>query len=212
MMFLKRALAGLAAVLAFAVPVTAATFTPTFDTPSFTGTQFDVESDPAYNTFYAANFGIEVKNSYLYVDARDTLDGVGIANGWVADNFAPNISGRINFLDTTDFAEVDYVSIRSGGSYSAFAAGGALIDSFSTGAGVSQGTYRFEGGIISYITFTGIGGEVGVSGLTYNYDGTTDGVNTDIGNSTVVPLPASGVLLIAGLGGIVAMRRRKPNS
>ncbi|MEL6295914.1 MAG: VPLPA-CTERM sorting domain-containing protein [Pseudomonadota bacterium] len=208
-MSIKIPAAGFALTLAFSLPALSATFTPTFDTPSFPGTQFNVESDPAYNDFYRVNFGIEVLNSYLYIDPRDTLDGIGIANGTTADLGTFGISGRINFLDQTDFVEVDYASIFDGGTYSAYTATGALLDSFTSGTGTNNGSFRLDGGLIAYITFSGQGGAVGVSGLTYNYDGVTDGVNDDIEGTPVVPLPASGIMLLAAIGGMAAARGRQ---
>lgn len=200
-----------------ALPALSATFTPTFDTPSFTGTQFNVNSDPSYNAFYKENFGISVDNAYLYVDSRDTFDGIGIANGFREANYVPGEAGRIDFLDSTDFVDLSYSSVLNGGLYEAFAADGTLLDSLSTGSGTSNGSTRFDGGLISYIQFSGVGGHVGISGLTYNFDGTTDGVNDDLnggGNGNVnvsaVPLPASGVFLIAALSiGAIFKRRSR---
>lgn len=207
--------------LGLALPASSATFSPTFDTPSFTGTQFNVEPDPAYNDFYSDNFGITVSNAYLYVDIRDTFDGIGIANGFLEENNAPDQIGRIDFLDTTDFVDLSYAAIFSGGTYEAYDSSGSLLDSFSTGPGTSVGETTLDGGIISYILFSGVGGEVGVSALTYNYDGITDGVNTDIPGTDVtapvdvpvspVPLPASGLMLLAALaaGGLIRRKATK---
>lgn len=52
------------------------------------------------------------------------------------------------------------------------------------------------GSLISYITFTADGGYGTVSGLTYNYDGTTGGGNTDLGT---VPIPAALPLMASAL-------------
>ena len=95
------------------LPRRPATFTPTFDTPSFPGTQFTVTSDPAYNVAYSVNFGITVDNAYLYLDSRDTFDGVGIANGTVAE-IGTEQAGRIDFLDTTNFVTIDYLALQTG--------------------------------------------------------------------------------------------------
>lgn len=188
----------------------AATFTPMFDTPSFPGSQFNVESDPTYNAFYSSNFGITVENSYLYRDSRDTFDGTGIANGEREVTGTPQ-TGRINFLDTTDFVTIDYLAILPG-TWSAFSSGGSLIDSFSSTGGDDNGTQTLSGGIISYIEFSGSGGFVTVSGLTYNYDGTTDGVNDDLPPVSAVPLPAGFPLLFAGLIGLGTLARRKKSA
>ncbi len=208
-----RCLSAAAVFVGLSLPAWSATFTPTFDTPSFPGTQFDVESDPSYNDFYEENFGITISNAYLYVDIRDTFDGIGIANGLRGRVGQPDEVARIDFLDTTDFVDLAYTTIFGGGSYSAYAADGSLLDTFSTGPGTFNGTTRLAGGIISYILFAGDGGTIGVSGLTYNYDGVTDGVNTDIGVAPV-PLPASGVLLLGSLfiGGFASRRGRSKES
>ncbi|MGZ2258043.1 PEP-CTERM sorting domain-containing protein [Roseobacter sp. A03A-229] len=205
---LHRLSGAAAVVLSTALPAVSATFTPTFDTPSFPGTQFNVESDPAYNAFYEENFGISVSNAYLYVDPRDSFDGIGIANGLREANGSAGEVGRIDFLDTTDFVDLSYSSVISGGVYEAFASDGTLLDSLATGSGTNNGTVRFDGGIISYINFTGVGGYVGISGLTYNYDGVTDGVNDDIGVSPV-PVPASGLLMAGVIAAGAAFRRRR---
>ena len=188
----------------------AATFTPMFDTPSFPGTVFDVESDPSYNLFYSSNFGITIENAYLYKDSRDTFDGIGVANGLGSTTSTPQ-TGRINFLDTTDFVAVEYLAILAG-TWSAFSSGGSLIDSFSSTGGNDNGTQTLSGGVISYIEFSGSGGFVTVSGLTYNYDGTTDGVNDDLPPVSAVPLPAGFPLLFAGLTGLGALARRKKSA
>jgi hypothetical protein len=200
MMIARPALfAGL--LLSWAASSQAATFTPTFDTPAFPGTQYDVTS--VENDYYAATYGITVDNSYLYVDSRDTFDGVGIANGNVGEIGSPQ-AGQVNFLDTTDFVTIDYLAILDG-VFNAYDSMGALIDSFNV-AGGGVGTDTLSGGIISYVTFSGSGGYVALSNLTYNYDGTTDGVNDDL---APVPLPAGGLLLLGGLGAIAGLRRRK---
>lgn len=197
---------GTALLLQVSGAVQAATFSPSFDGYSFPGTQFDV--DAAANTYYSTNFGISIENAYLYKDSRDTFDGLGIANGNVSE-IGSSQDGRINFLDTTDFVTVEYFAILSG-TYEAYSAVNALIDSFSvsvSGAAVN-GVETLSGGIISYLLFRGSGGYVTVSGLTYNYDGTTDGRNDDIDGVAPVPLPAGGLLLIAALGALGLARRR----
>lgn len=178
----------------------AATFSPSFDAPPFPGSQYDVTSTE--NLYYAANYGITVSNAYLYVDDRDTFDGVGVASGEVAEIGSPQ-DGRIDFLDTTDFVVIDFLAIYPS-DYSAFDSAGNLLSSFTSSGGV--GTETLSGGIISYILFSGRGGYTTISGLTYNYDGVTDGQNDDLPG---VPLPAGGLLLLGGLGALAGLRRRR---
>lgn len=196
------------AVLSGATSADAATFTPMFDTPIFPGTYFDVDSDPDYNDFYSLNFGITAENAYLYVDSRDAFDGIGLANGHTTTTGSYQ-SGRINFLDTTDFVTIDYIAGRAA-TYNAFASDGSLVDSFSSIGGNLNGTEMLSGGIISYVTFSGDGGWVAISGLTYDYDGTTDGTNTDLDSVTVsaVPLPAGLPLILTGFLGFGLVSRR----
>ena len=200
-MTLRSLLAAAALVVVGATASQAATFTPTFDTPAFPGTQYDVTATE--NDYYVATYGISVDNAYLYVDTRDTFDGVGISNGNVAE-IGTTQTATISFLDTTDFVTIDYLTILEG-TFAAYDDDGDLIDSFSVAGGNATGTETLSGGIISYVTFTGSGGYLALSGMTYNYDGTTDGVNDDI---APVPLPATGLLLLGGLAALRLRRRR----
>ncbi|MGS4945651.1 hypothetical protein ACVDG3_09250 [Meridianimarinicoccus sp. RP-17] len=201
-----------AALAGMAVTAQGAAFTPSFDVPNFPGTQFDVESDPAYNDYYAENFGITVVNAYLYKDSRDTFDGIGIASGPVAragSTAAPREFGRINFLDTTDTVTIDYWALEPS-VYAAYSPTGALVDSVSVPAEIS--TMTLDGGIIGYILFSAERSAFAtISSLTYNYDGTTDGVNDDIVDAPV-PLPAGFALLapvLIGMGGLSYRARRR---
>lgn len=172
----------------------AVTFTPTFSDYDFPGTQFNVDS--AANAFFATNYGISIDNAYLYVDSRDTLDGIGIANGLAENNDDSNQTARINFLDTTDFVNLDIFTIRDT-TYTAFKEDGSVIASVLKVGGLNEMISFMGGGsLISYITFTADGGYGTVSGLTYNYDGTTGGGNTDLGT---VPIPAALPLMASAL-------------
>ena len=199
---MKKITTALAAAAAFglAAQAHAATFTPTFDEPSFPGTQFDVTDD--FNAVYAEAFGITVTNAYLYVDSRDTFDGIGIANGNVGE-IGTQQSGRIDFLDTTDFVSIDFLALQSS-TYEAYSVDGVLIDSFTASSGT--GTMTLDGGIIAYVLFTGTGGFTTISSLTYNYDGVTGGGNQDLG---AVPVPGAAILFVTAAGAAGALRRRK---
>ena len=173
----------------------AATFTPSFSDYAFPGSQFDV--DAAANTYYSVNYGLSISNAYLYVDSRDTFDGIGIANGLVANVSVPNQVGRVDFLDQTDFVSLDVIAILDT-TYSAFGTDGTLLSSRLI-SGNTNDSFTFDGlgSLIAYVTFATDGGFGAISGLTYNYDGNTDGNNDDIG---AVPVPAALPLMASALG------------
>ena len=200
----KSAMVACSAALVSLGVSSAAVFTPDFSTPSFPGTQYDV--DAALNAYYEANFGIRISNAYFYRDSRDTFDEIGIASGPTTrqgSSAAPREYGRIDFLDTTDFVTLEYWALNPS-VYAAYDAAGNLLDSF-TATGISTGS--LGGGVISYILFSAERSAYAtVSGLTYNYDGTTDGVNTDIGGE--VPLPAMAPVFLLALAGAGVARRR----
>lgn len=194
-----------AVVSAVSTQASAATFTPKFSDYAFPGTQFTV--DAAANAYYSTNYGITVENAYLYKDSRDTFDGIGISTGTTSE-FGTTQTAKVNFLDSTDFVSVDFWTILDT-TYGAYKADGTLISSiFKTGG--QEGTINFSGGssLIAYLTFTSQTGYGQISGLTYNYDGKTDGHNDDI---NPVPLPAALPLMLSGLGvlGFASRRNRK---
>ena len=196
-------LAGLVAI--FSSQAFAATFTPKFSDYPFPGTQFDINA--AANSFFNVNYGITVDNAYLYKDARDTFDQIGIASGFL--NTAGAQTGRVNFLDLTDFVTIEYWSLLDS-TYSAYTANNTLISSFAKGTN-DIGTLTFDGGsnLIAYITFSSTTNHFStVSGLTYNYDGVTGGGNTDL---NPVPVPAALPLMASALG-LFAFGRSRRNT
>lgn len=146
-----------------------------------------------------------IDNAYLYVDSRDTFDGIGIANGTISGSGSFQI-GRIDFLDSTDFVNVDYLAILDT-VYEAFDSHGSLLSSFNAAPGT--GSFSLSGGIISYLTFKALGGYGAISGLSYNYDGITDGRNDDLSQ---VPVPAAVWLFGSGLMGLLGFNRKRSQS
>lgn len=202
-MNVKKLLAS-TAVLVASQSALAVPFEPTFSDYAFPGTQYTVDA-PA-NTFFSTNYGITIDNAYLYKDSRDTFDGIGVSVGEVSEIGSAQ-TGKITFLDTTDFVSVDYWSIRST-TYSAYDTLNALIDTFTVGAD-QLGTHLFStSGRISYITWASDGGYGQVTGLRYDYDGTTDGENDDL-PPIGVPEPSPFVLLGLMLAGLGFVRSRK---
>ncbi|CAH0349326.1 PEP-CTERM sorting domain-containing protein [Aquabacterium sp. CECT 9606] len=181
----------------------AATFTPSFADYAFPGTQFTVDA-PA-NTYFNAHYGITISNAYLYKDSRDTFDGIGIANGTVAEIGSPQ-TGRIDFSEKTDYVTFDYLAIQST-TYHAYATDNTEVASFAAAPGTGTQTLTAGSKLIAYLTFESTGGYGTVSSLTYNFDGKTDGVNNGI---PTVPEPETYALLLAGLATAgMLVRRRK---
>jgi hypothetical protein len=182
----------------------AGSFTPTFSDYPFPGSQYTVDA-PA-NAFFSANYGISISNAYLYKDSRDTFDGIGIANGTAANNYVPDQTGRIDFLDTTNFVSIDFLAILST-TYQVLDGGGNVIDTFTADPGVGTHLFSSSGAAIAALIFTSTGGFGTVSGLTYDYDGTTDGQNTDL-NGQVPDGGATMVMVGLSLIGLVGFKRK----
>lgn len=194
----------LAAAMA-ATAAQAATFTPSF-TDVAAGNDVDISAD--INAVLASRYGLEVSNAFFYQDARDGFDGVGLANGLLADAAAAFPVGRIRFLDTTDMVSVDYLTVDAT-VYRAFGTAGQELGSFRAAPGAS-GRFTLGGVGQTIVALTWTAPMVGfgaVSGLTYDYDGITGGGNTDL--LPAVPEPASLVLMVMGLGMLAALARRR---
>jgi len=209
---MKRARATLAVTmfvfcfLGVANQAKAAPFTPDFSDYPFPGSQFTV--DAAANAFFGTNYGINISNAYLYVDSRDTFDGIGVSTGEVSE-IGSTQTGRITFLDSTDFVTIDWWTIQPT-TYQAFAANDTQLDTTLSVGGSEEGTRTFNGGgtAIAYLTWTSGGGFGQISGLSYNYDGTTDGRNTDLPGAPT-PIPEPGTLSLIGFSLLGLHRARR---
>ena len=187
---------------ALAVPINA-NFSDYPLAPTTTG-QTDLDTVYANDWFYN-NYGITFSNAYLYYDSRDTFDHIGIAN----DITGPGSTGWIYFADTTNFVTVDWTTISAQDIYlSVFDRDGNLQDSYFYDAitNISSGTITLTGTAIASLSFHDGGGQVGLSTLMYDFDGTTDGTNND---TNPVPEPSTMLLLGGGLAGLAFWRRMK---
>ena len=178
-------------------------FTPDFSDYPFPGSQYTVDA-PA-NAFFSSTYGINIDNAYLYRDSRDTFDGIGVSVGEVSE-IASTQTGRVTFLDTTDFVTIDWWSIQPT-TYRVFSGIGTQLGSTLSVGSNQTGTESFGGGgtAIAYLEWTGQGGFGQISGLSYNYDGLTDGRNDDL--PTSVPEPATLSLIGMSLFGLRFVRR-----
>jgi len=111
-------------------------------------------------------------------------DALGLASidltllGKSDDGYGDPVSGQDGSWATPD--AVDYVTIKAATSYTIYAVGGASSGSWTTMGILNNGGKQPDVSHISYWS----------------------------GGSTVVPLPAAGWLLLAGLGGLFALRRK----
>lgn len=188
-----------------AVPQTV-NFSDWSDAPANTG-QVDLDTTAANQWFYT-NYGLEFSNVYMYWDNRDTFDQIGVANDTDSMPDYNGGTGSFYFADTTDYVTVDWMTISSHDIYlDIYDSSDTLLDSFyQAGSGTISGTTTLNGTGIAYMTFHDDGGHVGISTLSYDYDGVTDGTNDDV---NPVPEPATLVLLGAGLLGLVGASRKK---
>ena len=103
---------------------------------------------------------------YLYTDSRDSFDGLGIANGFKAD-IPGQVTGTVNFIDTTDFVNVDWLWIDTfAPTYSIFNSLDILLDSITLTPGSSTGSFSLYGTDISYLTLFSNAGLATISNLT----------------------------------------------
>jgi hypothetical protein len=171
--------------------------------PSTTG-QVDLDTIAA-NTWFNTNYGVTFSGVYLYWDDRDAFDHIGIAN-----DIGGSGIGTVNFSDTTNFVTVDWTTILNQDiNLEAYDASNTLLDSFfADGSGTLAGTTTLNGIGINRLVFHDGGGQVGLSTLMYDYDGTTDGTNND---TDPVPEPGTMMLLGSGLVGLVGYGRLRLN-
>lgn len=151
------------------------------------------------NSWFLSHYGITFSNAYLYADSRDTFDGLGVAND---TDLLPGQPATIFFADGTNYVSVDWVTLTSHVVISAFDINGILLDTFEQTGG-SAGSITLYGADIRSLQWHNGGGQVGLSTLSYDFDGVTDGTNNDVPDSG-----ATVALLGLALTGLAVFRRK----
>lgn len=158
------------------------------------------------NTWFNEHYGITFEHTYMYFDEQDTFDSVGVA----LDYSFP--LGSIFFADGTNFVTIDWVTLVGEIFLNVYDGNNLLVDSFH-GMGDS-GTVTLNGTDIRRLTLGSAPEQVGISTLSFDYDGVTDGQNTDTGGGgqpSVPGVPDSGTTLglLAGAFGLLAALRHR---
>ena len=137
-----------------------------------------------------ASFGINISGAYLYNDARDTFDRIGLSQN-------AGSGGVITFLTPQSILKFDYL-VLSGISarYAIFDSFDVFIDAISPSAGATNvnATHTFTNPDIAKLVFTGAVGFVNVSTLFLD------------GASNNIPEPAT--LGLMGLSLVVLTARK----
>lgn len=161
------------------------------------------------NTWFYDNYGLEFSNVYMYWDDRDPFDNIGIASDISSMADYNGGTGYFYFADTTDYVTIDWTTISSEDIYlDVYDAANNVLDSFfAAGSGTLAGTTTLTAPGISAMSFHDGGGQVGISTLSYDYDGVTDGRNDDV--DSPIPEPATVALLGLGIACISYQKRRR---
>lgn len=157
-------------------------------------------------------FDITLNND---VDAAVTVDneGLGVDNGGGANPGSDDVDGR-NFNDillfsfdrAVDLFRIDFDNTDNNDDFVFFAisdafelAGSISVEFFDIGSdGSDEGFFNFGPAIAGTI--------FGIGAVQNNDNFRVEGMTVEV---SAVPLPAAGLMLLAGVGGLAAMRRRK---
>jgi hypothetical protein len=214
----KRLLIGLLAglmMIGMAEYASATLITSTFsDYPGFTkyNTPTIADIDESAQNWYKKYYGISFDHAYMYIDNRDTFDGMGVSNGFTSEIFSENITGKINFIKKTRVVTVDAINLGQSVFFTVYNKKNRKLDSYNFDSDKFSplGAYSFtlKGRGISYLTFTTLGGYATLSGISYDNKGFLPVPTPGTGP---VPEPTTALLFGTGLAGLAAVGRRRRN-
>src|SRR5262245_2090382 len=117
----------------------------------FTNNEVDLGTATQINlTTQYLGFGLLFTDVYRYIDGRDTFShapnqvncqNLGISNGRIEDIGRVGATGRVDFVDPTDFITFDWWTITGVFQLEAFNSSGGLVGTFS---GSGQGTNTIQ--------------------------------------------------------------------
>jgi len=188
----------------------AATYNPTVEVSGRVRDVNNVDFGPTQDGFFEVFMNVNnfATNSFIEVD----LSGVGAGEEVVSATI--NYSNILSFNSGIDVSAYGY----SGNGFAEIADGTPSLDLIGTGFfAPSSGSLALSASFINDLINNGAsifgvtlaGNAVGRSGV---FDMTLSFETEQVAAPSPVPLPAGGLLLLSGLGAIVALRRRKKHS